>query len=130
MISIINKEIKEENGKYYLEITLSEYVNDIWKNSYLKSLSTKGYTSMYGSGAPTVDKVEIYGNTIRTKTFSKNAKNDVKAFIGELESFIDITDKIYNAELTLIKEQEEENRRKQEEKEKVLKDFNDFINND
>ena len=130
MISIINKEVKEKNGRYYLVITLSESVNELWKASYQKALTTKVFTTLLSTGAPTVDKVNFYGNVLETNSFPICAMSDAKKFLEELSSFINIANGIYQSELILIKQKQEADKKKQEESARNLKSLNDFLNND
>ena len=130
MISIINKEVKEQNGCYYLLITLSECVNELWEASYQKALTTKVFTTWTSTGAPTVDKVRFYANTVETNSFPQFAMAEAKQFLEEFSSFINIANDIYQSELLLVKQKQEEEKKKQEERAKVLKSMNDFLNND
>lgn len=131
MISIIKKEVKPENLRFYLEFTLSESIDNLWIECYNKALFSVGtITTVFGTGAPTVDKVKFNYNKATTKSFPEYAKIDLKQFISEFESVVDVANRLYESEKTIIKQQQEMKLKQQEENQKELNSLNDFINND
>ena len=45
-VKIVGKEVKEDSWGYYLEISLSEYVNYEWESAYQEALMQEQFISM------------------------------------------------------------------------------------
>jgi len=129
-INIIDKQIKQyyDNIRYYLELTLSEDTDYIWQQSFNEALTTNMYTSMRGSGAPVVTKIEIVDNKITTPPFSEYAQSDLPEFIKELEHFIEIANKIYITKQVKIQQQQNREEKEQQERIKKLEEMNRKLN--
>ena len=127
-IIITQTKIKEYDiNRYYLEITLSEMTNPIWEQSFKEALNTEKITSMRGSGAPVVNKLEFHGDKIITQPFAEYAKNDLPAFLNELKHFIDVANKLYNNKLTVAKQREVQEEREKQERAAKLDELNKWL---
>lgn len=129
-IQIIDQQVIRNSDKcrYYLELTLSEYVDSMWQESYNEALKREAFTSLYGSGAPVVNKIYFNGNKIITREFPEFAIEDAKTFITELKKFITIANSIYNTKLTLIQQEQELKVKEQEDRKKKIEELNKKLN--
>lgn len=133
-IKIVDKQCKispNNSLRYYLEITLSDYVDDLWQKSYEKALHSDGigfFTSFHANDAPVVNKIQFAGNKIITPDFPKIAKNDVPEFIHQLEKFIALANKIYMSQQTHAQQKKELEEMKQQEQIKKLEEMNKDLN--
>lgn len=127
-VKIVGKEVKENQWGYYLEISLSEYVNREWESAYQEALMQEQYVSMRGSGCPTINKLIFEGDIIRTNNFQECAMPDIPAFLKELEARIEISNRIYNSKVTYRKQQEEAERRLEQNKKAKLAELNKKLN--
>ena len=128
-IEIIGKQFKEcNNNMYCLEITLSDYPDPIWEQSFKEALRTEPFISMRSSGAPIVNMLSFQGNTIITPPFAEYAKTDLPEFLNELRNFIKIANKIYNAKVERIRQQEKQEAQEKQDKAKKLDELNNWLN--
>ncbi len=129
-IRIIDKQIKESNGngRYYLELTLSEDADYLWQQSFQEALKTEMITSMRGSGAPVVSKLSFDDDKIITPSFPEYAQNDLPDFIKELEHFISIANSIYDAKQVRIHQKQEQEEKEKQERLKKLEEMNKKLN--
>ncbi len=113
-----------------LLIELDVCTDDEFVASYRKALSYgNGYTSMRGSGAPTVDNIEFDGKYVTTKSFPEYGKDDAKEFLNEFDSYLSIAKKIYESLQTRKKQDMDQQIKEAEAQKKKLADLNDFFNN-
>lgn len=133
-IKIVDKQYKlnpYNNLRYYLEITLSDYVDNLWQESYQAALHSNGLdsiTSLRISDAPVVNKIQFAGNKIITPDFPEFAKNDVPEFIHELEKIIALANAIYRSKQKLAHQKKELEEMKQQEQIKKLEEMNKDLN--
>lgn len=127
-VKIVRKEYKKNGYRYYLEITLSEYVNSEWEHAYQEALSQAQFTVLNLSGGPTLDKLTFIGNVIQTKDFPEFAMSDVPDFLKDLEVRIEMANKIYDSKVAYRKQLEEAKRRQEQEEQAKLSELNKKLN--
>lgn len=131
-IKIIDRQFKVSpynNLRYYLEVTLSDYVDYLWQEAYQEALHSVGQiTSWRGSGAPVVDRISFEGNKIITHDFPEFAQNEVPDFIKELEKIIAMANMIYVSKQTLIRQKQEQEEKEKQERLKKLEEMNKKLN--
>lgn len=129
-ISIIDKQIKESNGngRYYLEITLSENADYLWQQSFQEAIKTEIFTSVRGSGAPVVTNLNFDDDKIITPSFPEYAQNDLPDFIKELEHFISIANSIYESKQVRIRQKQEREEKDKQDRIRKLEEMNKKLN--
>ena len=127
-VKIVGKEYKKNGYCFYLEITLSEYVNSEWERVYQEALSQAQCTVLNSSGGPTLDKLTFKNNVIRTKDFPEFAMSDVPDFLKDLEVCIEMANKIYDSKVVYRKQLEEAERQREQERKAKLAELNKKLN--
>lgn len=129
-IHIVNKQVKESNsnGRYYLEITLSECTDYLWQQSFKEAIGTEKITCSRSTGAPVVSNLYFEYDKIITPSFPEYAQNDLPEFIKELEHFIPIANSIYNFKQACIRQKQEQAEKEKQERLKKLEEMNKKIN--
>ena len=129
MIAVKKYEVKPNGLRFILDIELTDYVNDLWLEAYKESFLKKGCVTLRSSGAPTVDRINFYGNHAETKDFSEYAKCELKEFCKEFEERLVLANAIFDSKLCLIKQQEEYEKQLEFAKNKELEELNKKLNN-
>lgn len=128
-ISIKSKEVKRDGQRYYIDFELTDYVNDMWEGAYEEALMQQSsFTSCYGSGCPTVNRITFDGDHAVTFSFTELAKRDLPEFLENFEKMIERANRIYESKLCLQRQREEAARRREAEENAKLDELNKFIN--
>lgn len=128
--NIKNVTTKDAGYGIYLEIELNFYANYEHNVCYQKALRENGaYTSLYSSGAPTLNTIELNGSFVRTNSFPEFGKTDAREFLNDFDRYLGYTLENYE---NMQKQKENEMKRAEEKKiqrQDNLSKLDDFFNN-
>lgn len=121
--------LEKDGQMYVLKVIFDGKISQDWINSYNKAIrqSSKAFTSIRGSGAPTINKIEFVDDYAISDPFSRHAISDISDFMKEFEFFVDLANQTFENLEIQNKKKEERLEEEKSKEEAELEELNDIL---